>query len=374
GPWLKKYPLEMETHFVIKSWLDAKGEKEVIKEYVGPWLKKYPLEMETSFVIPSWLDAGGEKEVIKDYVGPWLKKYPLEMETGFVIKSWLKAGGNFAVLEKYIKPWLARFPLDEENTSFIINAWLHAGGNPAEVAPFVIPWLEKFSNSFEASYVIKAWFKSTKDVESIKTYAHRWLLQFKDHTQADFVIKRFCRSKDIPADILDAAVHWCRKYASEGEALFALSYLTQRHMESKILAAPWLTDVLQQWIGKKRLKEHDIDNIEAIMYSITQNRDFHRSGDNVQLRIQWFLSPHSFPSRTPTSPDYFLQKRFYFQVYCQLLLDGLIEIPGHEAEVEKFLHWVNRWHPGNKRQIRPDLETLAAQFPQHASLWKTVEY
>jgi hypothetical protein len=67
--WLKKFPLQMKTHFVINSWLDAGGEKDIVKEYITPWLKKFPEEKEeTSFIIKAWLNAGGEPEEVAPFV------------------------------------------------------------------------------------------------------------------------------------------------------------------------------------------------------------------------------------------------------------------------------------------------------------------
>ncbi|HLP57272.1 MAG TPA: hypothetical protein VK186_00510, partial [Candidatus Deferrimicrobium sp.] len=126
--WLNRYSLEMEACFVIKSWLDAKGEREVVGKYIFPWLEKYPLEMETSFVIKSWLEARGETEIVRKFVTPWLEKYPLEMDTSFVIKSWLNAKGDKEIVSPFLPPWLERFLIKKE-TGFLLCSWLNAKGD-----------------------------------------------------------------------------------------------------------------------------------------------------------------------------------------------------------------------------------------------------
>ncbi len=55
--------------------------------YAKEWLEEFHSTIEANFLIKSWLDAGGEKEIVKEYIPPWLKKFLLEMETSFVIKS-----------------------------------------------------------------------------------------------------------------------------------------------------------------------------------------------------------------------------------------------------------------------------------------------
>jgi len=46
---------------------------EILSEQVPT--EEFPEEMETSFVIKSWLNAGGESEEIEDFVTRWLNKY-----------------------------------------------------------------------------------------------------------------------------------------------------------------------------------------------------------------------------------------------------------------------------------------------------------
>ena len=371
-PWLKKFPLEKGTSFVIKAWLDAKGEKRLIEEYIKPWLAKYPLEMEASFVFQAWLEAGGDKHLIREYIKPWLTKFPLAIESSFVIKSWLAADGNKEIVREFIGPWLAKFPLEEKDTSFVIRAWLNADGEPGEVRPFVLQWLEKYHTSFEASYVIKAWLKNTRDADSIKMYALKWLRVFQDHPKADYVIKRFCYYEDIPADVLDAAIHWYKKYIDTGEALYTLLYLTRHQITNERIAAQWLLDDLANRSKQPVSSQEDIKNLEYIMYDMSRNKDFCYSPPGVELSITWFLSEHSFHPVTLQKNSHFLQQWWYFERYSRLLLDRRIDIIVHKEKVEKFLRWVNGWHPNNKTKIQRNLQKLMKAFPQHRRLWEKV--
>ena len=369
--WLEEFHTTIEANFLIKSWLDAGGEKEIVKEYIPPWLKKFPLEFETRFVIKPWLDAGGEKEIVKDYIPPWLKKFPEVVETSFLIKSWLDAQGDRELVKNCIKPWLGKFPFEEEDTSFVLRAWLNAGGERQEVETFVAQWLEKFHNSFEASFVIKAWLKNTKDHDYIKTYALQWLRTFKDHPAADFVIKGFCISRDISDDVLDAAVHWCKKYEIDSEALFTLSYLTRYHINNKKIAGAWLLGTLSNWTNRDKLNQDDRKNLENIMFNISANKGFCFSGESIELSIKWFLSAHSF--QPITLHLLFLQRWWYFERYSRLLIDKRIDAATHEDKVKKFLHWVNGWLPQNKKQLKQNLKKLYNDLPQYNHFWEIVQ-
>ncbi|MDQ1351851.1 MAG: hypothetical protein QG657_2157, partial [Acidobacteriota bacterium] len=112
--WLDKYPLEKETSFVINSWLNAKGDKEIVSPFVPRWLRIFLKKKETGFVLSSWLNAKGDKEIVSSFVSRWLEKYPLELETQSVLNSWLKAGGETGVVSKFVSPWLEKFYLINE--------------------------------------------------------------------------------------------------------------------------------------------------------------------------------------------------------------------------------------------------------------------
>ncbi|NTW19764.1 MAG: hypothetical protein HGA42_09215 [Nostocales cyanobacterium W4_Combined_metabat2_030] len=85
--WIQSNSHQIRFCFVARAWLDASGEKELIREPIDAWLKVHATALEAGFVYKSWLDAGGEKEIVKEYIPPWLKKFPLEFETRFVIDS-----------------------------------------------------------------------------------------------------------------------------------------------------------------------------------------------------------------------------------------------------------------------------------------------
>ncbi|MCX6583748.1 MAG: hypothetical protein NT166_26530, partial [Candidatus Aminicenantes bacterium] len=264
GPWLEKYPLEMETYFIMKSWLDTGGEKENIKDYVGPWLmkswldaggekeiikayvvpwlKKYPLEMETHFVMKSWLDAKGDKEVIKDYVGPWLKKYNLEMETSFVIQSWLDAGGEKEIIKEYVGPWLKKYPLEME-TSFVMKSWLDAGGEKEVIKDYVGPWLEKYPLEMETHFVIKSWLDAGGEKEIIKAYAGQWLKKFNLEMETSFVIQSWLDAGGEKEIITAYVGPWLKKYPLEMETRFVMKSWLDAGGEKEVIkeyVGPWL--------------------------------------------------------------------------------------------------------------------------------------
>jgi len=84
--WFAEYPGFFDFCYIssriISSVVEYDGLKAewvpgvTVEEKAKEWLEKYPLEMETSFVIKSWLDAGGEKETAASFVAPCLKNIP----------------------------------------------------------------------------------------------------------------------------------------------------------------------------------------------------------------------------------------------------------------------------------------------------------
>jgi hypothetical protein len=231
--WLEKYPLEMETHSVIKSWLDARGEKEVIEKFVPGWLEKYPLEMETRFVLCSWLDARGEKEHISKFVSQWLEKYPLEMETSFVIKSWLKSGGEKAVVSKFVYPWLERYSLEKE-MSFVLCSWLNAGGDPELVSSFVFRWLEKYLLEKETSFVIKSWFKAGGETELFAKSVIRWLEEYPLEKETQYVLHCWLKAGGDLEVVSPFVIRWLEEYPLEKENQFLLHYWLKGGGDKKI--------------------------------------------------------------------------------------------------------------------------------------------
>jgi hypothetical protein len=241
--WLERFPDVMNTSFVLQSWLWAKGEKEIVKDYVFQWLSKYPLEMETSFVIKSWLNAGGEKEVVISYVDPWLKKFPFEIDTHFVIKSWLNARGEKEVVKSYVGPWLAKYPLSME-TIFVIQSWLDAKGEKEVVKDYVAPWLKKYPLEIETEFVIQSWLDAGGSPETVKNYINPWLTRFPlEEEITSFVIRAWLRAGGEPEVVEPFVLQWLEEFSNSFEASYVMKALLRQtnDVESiKTYAHKWI--------------------------------------------------------------------------------------------------------------------------------------
>ena len=69
-----------------KSWLDAKGELDLVREPICAWLKEHPAALAVGFVARAWLENGGEFEAIADCVFAWLPAHQLDFEATYVLK------------------------------------------------------------------------------------------------------------------------------------------------------------------------------------------------------------------------------------------------------------------------------------------------
>jgi hypothetical protein len=124
----EKHEIEAEAYFVLKAWLDAGGDKELVHDSIKAWLEKHEIETEAGFVLKAWLDAGGDKELVHDSIKAWLEKHEIEAEAYFILKSWLDVGGDKELVHDSIKAWLEKHEIEAE-AGFVFQAWLDAGGD-----------------------------------------------------------------------------------------------------------------------------------------------------------------------------------------------------------------------------------------------------
>ena len=347
-PWLKKFPLDMETSFVIKSWLLAEGEKNLVKQYIERWLDKFPAEMETHFVIKVWLDKGGEKEIVSDYIPPWLKKFPLEMETSFIIKSWLDAGGEKEIVKEYIPPWLKKFP-EEKETKFVIKSWLDAGGEKEMVKDYIPPWLKKFPLDMETSFVIKSWLEAKGEKKMVKDYIPPWLKKFPLDMETSFVIQSWLDAKGEKEMVKEYIPPWLKKFPLDMETSFVIqSWLDakgDRELVKKYIK-PWLNKfpfeeedtsfVLRAWLNAYGEPE------EVASFVVQWLEKYHNSFDASYVIKAWL--------KNTKDPD-------YIKTYALQWLQAFKDHPGADFVIKRFciyrdisddildaaVHWCNKY-------------------------------
>jgi len=247
--WLNRYSLEMETSYVLKSWLDASGEKEVVEKFVSTWLEKYSQEMDTSFVIKSWLKAGGETGVVSKFVSRWLEKYPLLDDTGFMLGSWLKVGGKREIVSPFMLPWLESFPL-KEVTGFVLGSWLEAKGDKEIVSPFVPQWLASFLLKKETGFVLGSWLKAGGDREIVSQFVHQWLKSFPLEKETGFVLSLWLEAGGKTDVVSIFVADWLERYPIEKDKSYVIQSWLKAKGETGIVSK-----FVSRWLEKYSLKE-----------------------------------------------------------------------------------------------------------------------
>jgi hypothetical protein len=152
--WLGKYDTEPDATFVYRSWLDAGGEKEAVRDHIVTWLGKHDTEPNAQFVYSSWLDAGGEREVVRDHIVAWLGKYSTEPNADFVYRSWLDAGGEFSAIKAGVIEWL-QLNLAREEAVFVMKFLARQPDIPAGTVKDILMWCRLFPSHEDALWRLR---------------------------------------------------------------------------------------------------------------------------------------------------------------------------------------------------------------------------
>jgi len=150
--WLEKFPEEMETSFVIKTWLKRKGNTETVRPYLKPWLTRFPLDEEnTSFVIRAWLESGGDPAEVAPFVQQWLEHFQERIEASYIIKAWIKATRNPQFIESYALRWLQIYKGYKE-ADFVVGTFCRFPDLPKQALEDAVYWCRKFVYDPEVLY------------------------------------------------------------------------------------------------------------------------------------------------------------------------------------------------------------------------------
>ncbi|MES1244613.1 MAG: hypothetical protein ABUT39_23605, partial [Acidobacteriota bacterium] len=149
GQWLASHGGSLEASFVLQSWLNAGGERELVGSYVGQWLASNGGLPESQFVLKSWLDAGGERELVRAYVGQWLEIYGEDDESDFVMRAWLQSGGEFALVRSPAERWL-RAHREAPEAVHITKFLAKETDLPSESVSDILVWCRKFHSNEDA--------------------------------------------------------------------------------------------------------------------------------------------------------------------------------------------------------------------------------
>jgi hypothetical protein len=260
--WLKEHATAPEASFVYRAWLDAGGEKELVQEHLEAWLKEHATALEADFVYKAWLDAGGEKELVQEHLEAWLKEHATALDTQFVYKAWLDAKGGIEPVREHLEAWLKEHVTALE-ADFVYKAWLDAGGEKELVQEHLEAWLKEYATALEADFVYKAWLDAGGEKELVQEHLVAWLKEHATALEAQFVYQAWLDAKGGIEPVREHLVAWLKEHATAPEARFVYQAwldaggekeLVQEHLEAWLkehATAPEAQFVYKAWLDAK---------------------------------------------------------------------------------------------------------------------------
>ena len=178
----------LKASFVIRAWLEAGGNRELIDPQVLAWINAFGAMEHAQFVYRAWLGAGGNRELIDPQVLTWINAFGAMEHAKFVYRAWLEAGGNRELIDPQVLAWINAFGA-MEHAGFVYPAWLGAGGNRELIDPQVLAWINAFGAMEHAGFVYRAWLEAGGNRELIDPQVLAWINAFGAMEHAQFVYR-----------------------------------------------------------------------------------------------------------------------------------------------------------------------------------------
>ena len=141
--WLGEHATDAEACFVYPAWLDAGGEKELVRDQMLAWLGKHGTDAGADFVYKAWLETSGEKELVRDQMLAWLGKHATDAEADFVCKAWLEADGEFWVIRSPAILWLHQ-NCEKAEAVYVTKFLAKQLDIPIETVRDILTWCQSF--------------------------------------------------------------------------------------------------------------------------------------------------------------------------------------------------------------------------------------
>ncbi len=223
---INKNAEQRQIWFMLKIWLDSKGDMAIIEPYVIKYLQHNAKVREAWLVLKAWLDAQGDLKMVQPFVVEYLKKNAIDKNAQFVLKAWLDAQGDLILIQAFVIQHLEN-NIYKEEVSFILQAWLDANCDLKLVQSFVIEYLKKNAHDSNARFVLKSWLDADGDLQLVQFFAIEYLKHNFADPNAGFVLKAW----------LDA----------QGNLQLIQSFII-KHLESNILEEK-ISFILQPWLN-----------------------------------------------------------------------------------------------------------------------------
>ncbi|MCC5994825.1 MAG: hypothetical protein JJU18_00455 [Oceanicaulis sp.] len=231
--WIAEHATAPEAQFVYKGWLDAEGGVDAVYEPVLAWIAEHATTPEARFVYTSWLNAKGGVDAVRDSLLNWLAEHGARLEASHVYTSWLGAKGGVDAVRDNLLNWLAEHGARLE-ARFVYKGWLDAEGDVDAVLEHLLDWIVEHGATPEASHVYASWLDAGGPFGLVQKSCEFWLRENWRHKDAGYLTKSLSQRQDLSFEIMNFIIAWSGHHAGNEDAIFRLSRVSRCFVEHPI--------------------------------------------------------------------------------------------------------------------------------------------
>lgn len=338
------------------------------RPHVVAWLTQHGLTRDAQFLLKSWLDAGGEPEMVTSHVSAWLASHGTALDAGFLLTAWLHAAGDKEVVRPFLKQWLVLHG-GEKPASYVLGAWLKAKGNANWLESHVRTWVGRHGRTLPAVYLFHAWAQSNGNPSLVRDWAIEWLPFHRETSEAALIAKFVARQPELPVETVCDLLAWCRTFAGSPAALRALCFLDLHLLrpeafEDVVAACEVVGEAV---LGQEKPTASGRGFLPLLFASVSREPRLRRALRPLFLR--WLRHPAALvprPRWPENLPEHLLdvsESRTLLLFVTEAVAAGDLDLDS-EADrqaLRGLFAWTGLWSPANRREARDFLAARAAR-------------
>jgi hypothetical protein len=265
--WIKTFGAAESAGFVYPAWLHAGGQRDLIDQQVLAWIKAFGALENASFVYRTWLETGGQRDLIDQQVLAWIKAFGATEDAQFVYRAWLDAGGQRDLIDQHVLAWIKAFGATED-ARFVYRAWLDVGGQRDLIDQRVLAWIRAFGATEDAQFVYRAWLDAGGQRELIDPSVLAWVGAFGATPGAQFVYRGWLAAGGDFELISGKCLAWFNGHAADYDASFLLKYIArQRDLPTESLHAAI------RWCRRYAAEEDAVWRVASLLNNYAQSEE-----------------------------------------------------------------------------------------------------
>jgi hypothetical protein len=375
--WIEAFGATEAAQFVYRAWLEAGGQRDLIDRYVLAWIEAFGATEAARFVYRAWLEAGGQQDLIDRHVLAWIEAFGATEAAQFVYKAWLEAGGQRDLIERHVLTWIEAFGATEA-AQFVYKAWLDAGGQRDLIDNHVLTWVEAHGTVETAKYVYDAWLAAGGDFAKISRSCLAWFSEHAATIEAGFVLKYIARQKALPTNILHAAIRWCALFPKTDEAVWrAMSLLRTYRWSDEALAIVRAFLACLRFLNLNRLsrKPQGVDEDGSLLSHLVLNTLALSIGvlgldaadrDELGIAHAKLLADSTIYEAAHTAGEANAHPELIHHV-SGLIERGLIDLNRDRVGLVRFADWMRAWPEDAYEDLELAISRLRRVAP--SDLW-----